>query len=48
MIADNAAAKAKTQNSKSCQPVSPNTLEKFSRAKKRLFSVLVHGAGRFC
>jgi hypothetical protein len=42
MIADNAASKSNSQNSKRCQPVSRNTLKKFSRAEKRLFSILVH------
>ena len=42
MIAENAASKSKSQNSKSRQPVSRNTLKKFSGAEKRLFSILVH------
>ena len=42
MIAENAAAKSDSQNSKSRQPVSRNTLKKFTRAEKRLFSILVH------
>ncbi len=42
MIAENAASKSKSQNSKPCQPVSHNTPKKLSGAEKRLFSMLVH------
>jgi hypothetical protein len=47
MIAENADAKAKSQNSKSSEPVPRNALEKFSPAEKGLFSVLVRVSAVF-